>query len=163
MPHCLAPIALKQVRGEIASCDLARRPPERLRGNLAGARSARESVLQEAVAAAGHQLPAEYGPEAGGLYLRTGSRGDRLGDRVSLLAGEAALLDRKGGGIPYRVHVGRAWHTAVGVDGNEASDIGRDSGCSGSVESRQADDAVGFDTPLPPIEQHSAVAHIGMC
>ena len=55
----------------------------------------RRSARRKRGAAPGQQQAAQHRPERARLDWRAGAGGDRLGDRVGLLGGDAALLDRE--------------------------------------------------------------------
>src|SRR5437667_9921759 len=82
--------------GEVASDDLAGRPPEWFAGDGAGVAVASvRAAAQIARRAAGEEKPAEYRLESMRLNGGSGLRGDHFGDGVGLLGGDSALVDRK--------------------------------------------------------------------
>ena len=93
-----------EVGREVAAAELVRRPPEGLRGDggvVAGA--AADVGAEIARGGAGQQDPAQDGPERLWLDVDADRRRDRLGDRVGLLRGQAAVLDREGRRVAGRV------------------------------------------------------------
>src|SRR5262245_58598910 len=85
-----------EVGREVAGAEHVRRPPEGLRrdgGVVAGA--AADVGAEVARGGARHQDPAQNGPERLWLDVDAGRRRDRLGDRVGLLGGQAAMFDRE--------------------------------------------------------------------
>ena len=117
-----------EVRAEIAGGDLRRRPPQRLaRGDRRRRRCARPSRsrpradlgAQVQRGAADEQHAADDAAERLRVDRRAGRGGDRLGDGVGLLGGQAALLERERGDVARGVDVVDAGDPAVAVDRDE--------------------------------------------
>ena len=95
--------------------------------------------------AAGQQAPAQDRCKRLRIDLRAGACGEQLGDRVGLLAGEAALLDRVRRAVPGCVDVEQAAYAPVLVDGNEAALVTGDAADLRTLDGRQRHDAFGLE------------------
>ena len=118
-------VARGEPRGQVAPVDLARRPPQRVRGRLALAAATRGVVAQVARAAAGQQTPAQDRAERRALDVGARVGSDVGGGGVGLLGGEATELDREGDAVARGPDVIDADDASVGVDGDEAVGVGR--------------------------------------
>ncbi len=80
-----------------------------------------------------------------GSRLEGGSSllGDHLRDRVGLLCGESALLEREGGSVAGGVDVGDAAHAAVHIDRQEALGVVGKAADGWAPQARQSDGPVG--------------------
>ena len=94
---------------------------------------------------AGQQQPAQHGPERLGQADGADLSRDRLGDRVGLLGGEAAVLDRVRGRVAGGEDVGASVDAAVLVDGDEPVVVVRQPGDARADELGQGHDHVGMD------------------
>ena len=97
MTSAASPVWRAEVGREVAAGELVRRPPEGLRGDggvVAGA--AADVGAEVACGAAGQQDAAQDGPERLWIDVDADRGRDGSGDRVGLLGGQAALLDREG-------------------------------------------------------------------
>ena len=107
-----------EVGSEIAAGELVGWPPQRI--VRCGRRPRAADVgSQVAHGPAGQKRAAKDGPERLGVDLGT-CGGDRLGDGVGLLGGEAALFDWEGRRIARREHVIEAGNPPVRVGVDEA-------------------------------------------
>ena len=85
---------------------------------------------------AGQQHPAQNGSERLGIDVGADGCRDRLGDRVGLLGGQAALLDREGGRVTGGVYAVEADDAPVGVGQDEAVACAGDAAQSRSGQTR---------------------------
>ena len=125
-----------EVAGQFASRDLRRRPPQRVSGH---ARLVPRAAAHERRGPLGHQDPVDHRRERLRLQVRAGARGDVVGRRVSLLAGQPALLDRERRDVPRRVHVRHTGDAAVPVGDEEAVAVARQAGDAPADQPRQRD------------------------
>jgi hypothetical protein len=150
----LQDVQLGQERRQVASDDLAARPPERLGGGSRRlAVAAAELHAQERGLLAGQQQSPEDGLEGGRFDRRSCGGGDRLRDGVRLLGREPALLDRKGRQVAGRVHVARAQNPSVPVGRHEATPVSRHAGDVRPGEPRQRHDPVRLQRAALPADE----------
>ena len=108
------------------------------------------------LAAAGEHHAAEHRAVWPRLDIGAGVGGDRLGGRVGLLGGEAALLDREGdrvAGRPDRVDIG---NPAVQVGRDEATGVGGKPRQAGPDRPGERDDSLGVERPLAGMQDEPA-------
>ena len=85
-----------------------------------------------------------------------------LGDRVGLLAGQAALLDREVDGVSGGVDVGQPAHATAVVDRDEPVVVARHAEDARALEGRQRDDPFGLDALLPGTHRDAAAVDLGV-
>ena len=119
---------------------------------MPGAGAAGQRMLEELRTATGQQPSAQDGPEGRGLDVCAGCGREQLGDRIGLLAGETALLDRERRAVAGGVDVGQAADATVLVDGDEAAVVAGDAADGDALDGRQRDDALGVE-PLAAGQQ----------
>ena len=138
-------VALGEIRRKPAPGDLARRPPQRVPGELALAAAAGRIAAQPPGAGAGEQHAAQDRMERLRLDGGAGAGGDRLGGGVRLLGGDPALLDREVGDVAGRPDVARPAYAPALVDRQEPLRIGRQALDRAAGQPRQGDDPVDLD------------------
>ena len=91
-------------------------------------------------------------------------RRDGRGDRVGLVAGDGALLDREVGGVAGGVHAGEPGDAAVGIDRYQPEHAGGGNpGDARAAHQRERDDAVGGDRAARVAAQpHAAADDVGV-
>ena len=138
-----------EVGSEIAAGELVGRPPQRIvRDCGVVARAAADVGSQVAHGPAGQKRAAKDGPERLGVDLGTCGGGDRLGDGVGLLGGEAALFDWEGRRIARREHVIEAGNPPVRVGVDEAIVFRGDATQRRTDQARLGDDAIHDQAPV---------------
>ena len=111
----------REVGGDVASCDLAGRPPQRVLRHLPVVTTpAGHLCAQVARNPTREQEPAQHGTKRARVHVCAQPRGDRLGCGIRLLGGHAALLQRARGCVTRGVHVLEALDTAMQIHGHEA-------------------------------------------
>src|SRR5208283_747123 len=146
-----------QVGREVTTCDLARRPPQRVDGHARLAQPRLRCTGGEiAGSQAGQQLAAK--PWAKRPWLDGGAEasGDCFGRRIRLLSSKTALLDRIVDAVTSRVHAHQAADSAMLIGGDKPSVGARQTLDRLALELWQSDDLVGLDI-LARIELQAAL------
>ena len=139
----------EQIRREVATGDLRRRPPERISGADDLRVGARHVRAHEQRLLAGEQLPSQDGPKRRRLDGGAVARGDLLGHGIRLLGREPTLLDRELDRVAGRVHVGEPLHPPALVDRDEPvqARVAGTPASSWAAQERQRDDVIGARLP----------------
>ena len=132
-----------EVGGQVAPGDLVWRPPQRrARDGRVVAGLAADVGAQIACRSAGQQDAAEDGPKRLRIDLGAQRGCNRLGDGIGLLGGQAALLDREGGGVTRGEDVVTSGDPSVRVGVDEPVASSGDAAQSWADEAGLGDDVV---------------------
>ena len=154
-----------EVGRQVAAGDLAGGPPQRAARHLAaqppavGASSPRELGAQVQRRAAGEEQTSHHRPERRRVRTEAEVGGDRLGDRVGLLRGEAALLDREGRRVARGVDAGDAGTRPCASTGMKPRASAGRPASAGPSERGHADDRVGAQR-LSGLDVEQPLAHL---